>query len=122
MNKRFHLGDILSITTGRLVSPRHIAGVYDILNYMTGDDLYTHQLPRASRECRPFLIEQMPWLEEITGDDVTVENWEGWLWEQVKQYGLLHSVIPIPTEAHEVIDPIEEKRTLWLATTLLSSQ
>lgn len=33
----FELGDILSITTGALVSRRHIDGVYDILNWMTGD-------------------------------------------------------------------------------------
>lgn len=47
--KTFHLGDILTITTGRLVSPRHMEGVYDILNWMTGEDLLvTHQIPRWS--------------------------------------------------------------------------
>jgi hypothetical protein len=25
----FHIGDILSITTGRLVSPRHMDGIYE---------------------------------------------------------------------------------------------
>jgi hypothetical protein len=35
----FHLGDVLTITTGRLVSPRHMDGVYDVLNFMTGDNL-----------------------------------------------------------------------------------
>jgi hypothetical protein len=63
--KRYHLGDILSITTGRLVSPRHMDGVYDILNFMTGDDLYTHQLPRAADECRPYLAKQFPQLSKI---------------------------------------------------------
>lgn len=53
--REFHIGDILSITTERLVSPRLIEGVYDILNYMTGDNLMTHQLPRASRHCAPYL-------------------------------------------------------------------
>ncbi len=75
MEKSFHLGDILSITTGRLVSLRHIDGVYDILNFMTGDNLFTHQLPRASRECAPELKKQFPALAEITGDDVTKDNW-----------------------------------------------
>lgn len=50
--KRFHLGDVLSITTGHLLSPRHMEGVYEILNHMTGDQLFTHQLPRASRGMR----------------------------------------------------------------------
>src|SRR3989344_6645903 len=60
--KEFHLGDVLSITTGRLVSPRHIDGVYDILTFMTGDTLFTHQLPRASDECKPYLVKQFPQL------------------------------------------------------------
>ncbi len=33
MSRDFDLGDIPSITTGALVSPRHIDGVYDILDY-----------------------------------------------------------------------------------------
>ncbi len=56
--KKFHLGDVLSITTGRLVSSRHIDGVYEILNFMTDDNLFTHQLPRAMGECRPHLLRQ----------------------------------------------------------------
>lgn len=58
--KLFHISDVLSITTGRLVSNRHMDGVYDILNFLTGDNLYTHQLPRASRECEAWLRTQFP--------------------------------------------------------------
>ncbi len=60
--RAFHIGDILSVTTGIFVSPDGIGGLYDILNYMTGDDLYTHQLPRASQQCRPALLAQHPQL------------------------------------------------------------
>lgn len=60
----FHISDILSVTTGRLVSYRHIDGVYAILNFMTGDSLFTHQLPRASRECESSLRAQFPNLME----------------------------------------------------------
>lgn len=69
MPRQFHLGDILTITTGRLVSPRHMDGVYDILNYMTGDTLFTHALPRASRECEEPLREMYPWLRAVTVPD-----------------------------------------------------
>jgi hypothetical protein len=48
----FILGDVLNITMGRIVSPRHMDGVYDILNFMIGDDLFTHQLLRVSDECK----------------------------------------------------------------------
>lgn len=67
--KDFHIGDILSVTTGRLVSPEHIGGVYKILNWMTSENLMTHQLPRASRECEPFLKAQHPDLSEIVVPD-----------------------------------------------------
>lgn len=65
--KDFHLGDVLSITTGVLVSFRSMEGIYDILNFMTGDDLFTHQLPRATDECKPHLLEQFPELKEGSG-------------------------------------------------------
>ena len=106
--KQFHLGDVLSITTGRLVSLDLIGGVYNILNYMTGDELYTHQLGRASDECKPYLLETHAWLSEIDGDQVTTENWKDWLQEQVNLYGEFHAVRPIHQEDHEIIDPLEE--------------
>src|SRR5688500_16791416 len=108
MAKQFHLGDILTITTGRLLSPRHMDGVYDILNYMTGDNLYTHQLPRASDECKPYLLKQHPQLADIEVPDFKqVEVW-GWLDEQVVRYGEQFDVEPIPQDDHTYRDPIEE--------------
>jgi hypothetical protein len=62
----FPLADILSITTGRLLSHRHMDGVYEILNHLTGDNLMTHQLPRAAETCRPALIAQHPFLVDLT--------------------------------------------------------
>lgn len=70
MTKRFHISDVLSITTGLLVSTRHCTGVYDILNWMTQNNLYTHQLPRASDECKPHLLRQFPWLEKVDADSL----------------------------------------------------
>ncbi len=106
--KKFHLGDILSISSGYLVSPTLMDGVYEILNYMTGDDLYTHQLPRARKECAPYLLAEMPWLTEIDPSGVNGENHLTWLNEQVKKYGAYHNVRPIHFEDHERKDPIEE--------------
>lgn len=107
-SRSFELGDVLSITTGRLVSSRLIDGVYDILNYMTDDDLYTHQLPRASKECRPYLFDQHPQLVNVDATTVTGENWQTWLDEQKKLYGDSLSVSPIPKDDHTIIDPIIE--------------
>jgi hypothetical protein len=122
--KEFHLGDVLSITTSRLVSPRHIDGVYDILNFMTGDNLFTLQVPRASDECNPYLVEQFPQLaaakmaSAIAELDNTLKSKSGkaetekavtdWLAKQVAKYGEMFAVKPIPTDAHEVKNPIAE--------------
>jgi hypothetical protein len=110
----FHLGDILTITTGLLVSPRHVEGIYDILNFMTGDNLFTHQLPRAMDECAPVLLAQHPQLravqvpEEFDGK----EHVDQWLAEQVMRYGEQLSVAPLHAGDHTVIDPISELRMM----------
>lgn len=56
--KQFTIGQILSITTGRLCC--EMGGVYEILNFITGDNLYTHVLPRAMRFAEPLLKEEHP--------------------------------------------------------------
>jgi hypothetical protein len=113
--KTFHLGDILSITTGCLVSPRHIDGVYDILNHMTGDSLSTHQLPRASRECEGPLLAQHPDLAGIEVPDFSVYARDDveravadWLAAQVAVYGETREVAPLGEHDHTRIDPIDE--------------
>jgi hypothetical protein len=108
--KDFHIGDILSITTGRLVSPRHIGGVYDILGWMVGEDLMTHQLPRVSRECEPFLKAQHPDLDEVVVPD-SVNSEESllfWLAEMTERYGVMRPVARLAAADHTVIDPIAE--------------
>ncbi|HKM19995.1 MAG TPA: hypothetical protein VJY47_02105 [Candidatus Dojkabacteria bacterium] len=107
-SKAFHIGDILSVTTGYLLAPSHMEGVYAILNFMTNDNLFTHQLPRASKECQPFLLEQMPWLADISAEGVTKENFETWLNAIVQKYGETHEVKPLPVGSHLHIDPITE--------------
>ncbi len=122
--KDFHLGDVLSITTGYLVSPEHMGGVYNILNFMTGDELFTHQLPRACEKCRPFLTKQFPQLSKVEMKSATLKLnrslrgkeseperkkiLNNWLAEQVAKHGEMFEVKPIPKDAHKVIDPIEE--------------
>ena len=69
MKKNFHISDILTITDGRLVSFNGVDGVYDILNFMTGDDLFTHQLPRAINICQPVLQKQLP--------HINFNDWKG---------------------------------------------
>lgn len=126
--REFHLGDILSITTGLLVSPRRMEGVYDILNFLTGDNLFTHQLPRACSACKPFLFNRFPcfdspemdlevatlrlMMETSTGKANKKHLVTGWLSNQVAKYGETFEVKPVPSEAYKRIHPIAELATL----------
>ena len=114
IGKKFHLGDILSITTSHLVSPTSMDGVYGILNFMTGDDLFTHALPRACRVSRPYLLAEYEWLTEIDASGVGPRNWEEWLAEQIAKYGEYHIIYPILREDHEIVDPIEELKRMGI--------
>jgi hypothetical protein len=106
--KEFHIGDILSVTHDRLVSPRHVEGVYDILGHMTGESLMTHQLPRVAEEARPVLLKALPFLNEISAFGVTANNWRNWLDSLVLEYGEMHPVPTLTEDQHERIDPLSE--------------
>lgn len=106
--KKFHIGDVLSITTGKLVSPRHMDGIYDILNFMTGDNLFTHQLPRASEECKPEILMRHPELADVDTSNVNGENWKEWIQEQVERFGEYLEISTLVVNLHEFKDPVEE--------------
>lgn len=127
--KSFHISDVLTVITGRLISTRHMDGVYDILSFMTGDNLFTHQLPRAREECIPYLLEQFPQLDtpemqfavgeliemlETISDKKELDNLLlGWLSKLTSgKYGVKCEeeleVKPIPWGTHLTKDPIEE--------------
>lgn len=111
MSHKFHLGDVLTITTGLLVSPRHMVGVYDILNYMTGQNLYTHQLIRAMEVCKSELVKQYPWLTDVVVLERPLPEGKivAWLTEQVARFGVSKlDVAPLSNNKYVVMDPVEE--------------
>jgi hypothetical protein len=107
--ERFHLGDMLSITTGRLVAQDKMDALYRLLNFMTDDSLFTHQLPRAAEECAPELVRQFPWLADIECPDFTdPAEVPPWVAAQVAERGEFHEVAPLAAADHTRIDPITE--------------
>jgi hypothetical protein len=105
----FHLGDLLSITDGHLVAPSHMDGIYRLLNHMTGDNLFTHQLPRAADECKPELLRQHPFLAGIVAPEFRdVTHVELWLAEQCERHGTWFEVKPLDPGDHTHIDPLTE--------------
>lgn len=107
--KPFHIGDILSITTGRMVSPRHMEGIYDILNYMTGDNLFTHQLRRAADACKPALLEQHPILVEW-GERLVFELDKSVYKDVPKKFDLLPFALEIGCSDMDVVPLAEWER------------
>ena len=77
MSKDFKTADVLSVTTGLLCGD--MGGVYEILDYMTGDDLCTHQLGRASLECAPFMLAQHPQIAGISPEPMEADVFGPWL-------------------------------------------
>lgn len=112
--RTFHLGDILTVTTGCFVTPNGVDALYALLNWMTGDNLLTHQLMRAGDEAAPRLLEQHPDLAGIrvpaewSEGEVSRETVMAWLDEQVSRYGETRDVAPMAAEDHTLIDPITE--------------
>ncbi len=113
--RKFDLGDVLSVTTGRLLCPvtarrtHPIDGVYDILGYMTGESLMTHQLPRVCKEAAPVLLALYPSLAAVNVHEFTDHSEVGlWLAEQRKIYGDSFAVPKFSADQHKYKDPISE--------------
>jgi hypothetical protein len=106
--KEFPTADVLSTVTGILVSK--ISGVYEVLNWMTGESVYTHQIPRISREAVPVVLAMHPTLQLAIDEaaQVTPENYLEWLrvWED--RYGPAIAVPKMTADQHESIDPLSE--------------
>lgn len=110
VTKQFHIGDVLSITTGILVSRDLIGGVYKILNWMTGENLYTHQLPRVRHEAAPVLLEKYPALAkaQAEAEAVTPDSINNFLAKMEARYGKTLAVPKLNVDQHERIDPMSE--------------
>lgn len=53
--KRFDLGAVLTVSTKRLLTD--IDDLYKILNYLTGEQIYTHQIPRALLATSQYVLD-----------------------------------------------------------------
>lgn len=108
-SRPYPLADILTVTTGRLLSHRHMDGLYDLLGYMTGDNLFTHQLPRAADVCGPALLAQHPQLANVTPPDgLDAPDLMAWLTNTERQHGEQLPVAPLADGAWQHRNPIEE--------------
>jgi hypothetical protein len=106
--KAFPTASVLSAITGVLVGP--IDGVYEILSWMTGESVYTHQIPRIGQEARDVIVAMRPDLNAAIAESAAVNptNWQDWLATWVERYGQEIIVPRMSTDDHERIDPLSE--------------
>lgn len=106
--KAFATADVLGTITGRLLG--EIGGIYQVLNWMTGESVYTHQLPRIGREARPVILAMHPQLQQAMDEreQISPENWREWLQTWEDRYGPTIAVPKFNADTHERIDPLSE--------------
>lgn len=80
--KAFPLRVLLTVTTDRLLTESRgdrdngIGDLYDILGWMTNDSPFMHQLPRFSKECKPWLLR---WFPELAIANACLVELDGWI-------------------------------------------
>lgn len=101
------LADVLSITGDRLLSRRHMDGIYDTLRIITGQDVFTHQLGDVADAVTRILIDQHPFLADLRPPaGVDAADLMAWLVEVERVHGETLEVRPVASWTYR--DPIEE--------------
>lgn len=108
--KSFPIAAVMSTVTGILVSEDGIGCVYEVLNWMTGESVYTHQIPRISHEARPVMLALYPDMQAAIdeAEQVNGQNWREWLATWERRYGAEIAVPIMNIAEHERIDPLSE--------------
>jgi hypothetical protein len=106
--KDYHLSDILSVTTGVLVSSRKMDGIYDILAWMAGEGIYTNQIRRVIGEAAPVILKMHPQLAEVTLDEISPNDIPSWLADKIARFGEMLPVPRMTADQHERIDAQSE--------------
>lgn len=111
---KFKIGTLLTVSKHVLVSEDGLEGLYKILDFLTGDVLFTHQIPRVLNECSPYIDEKFPWMKDIEmprfGDEKNEakKNIDVFLEKIYALHGKSLDVEPMPAGRHAFKNPIVE--------------
>lgn len=102
----FDLGDILSVTTGRIFSENGIDGIRALMGFMRRDEGYMGPVTMGifQQKCSAALIKQFPFLKDLkyVGPN---EKAMAWLTKLKKKYGGLLMV-----ESLYDVQPLKKER------------
>ena len=112
--KQFHIGDIISVVDGHLVSLDHVGGLYNLLGWMVDEDLMTHQLSRVAEECEPELRRLFPDLVALKVPEVhSLADCKAWFARLAEQGVQIERGVPrLPRRDHARIAPVLEAQYL----------
>lgn len=95
----FPLGDVLSLYTGKILSPRGVAGIHRLLNFLYGQELYDFQLSEKGDEALPWITEQYPDFATLKFENTEQPAyWAEWLDDQISRFGMTVIIRPIPID------------------------
>ena len=107
--RQFHIGDVLSITGGRLVSRDGYYGLEGALSHMAGEQIYEHQIGRVMDEAAPVILEKYPLLADVVAPEgIDESTLDPWLEEQARIYGEFLTLPRMTIEQHGRIHPLSE--------------
>lgn len=106
----FPVNVVLTIAHNKLLCD--IGDVYRVCNFLTGDNLFTHQLPRAHHILQPWVLEQLPQLRDWDESSITSENYRTHIEVAKIKFGESLPLTPLPRERWTYIDPIEEAKAM----------
>lgn len=107
---RYRVGDLLAVTTGLMLSPTGVDGLYGVVDGISGQQHMTHQLGRAAEEIRPYVLWLHPWLADIPRPEHIPDRAAllVWLGEVATVYGEYHDVPTMPFGEYIGREPIAE--------------
>jgi hypothetical protein len=109
--KQFDLEDVLGVTTGVLLKEDGMQGIAKLLNYLTGEELYSHQLGRAANSARPHIFGQYPEMANVSPDIKQLKfasYRNSFLDNQEQKFGKRLTLTPMEMGQYQAKDPFQE--------------
>lgn len=102
----FHIHAVVSVATEIMVCDS-FGDIHELLDFMLDKKHFTHELPTAFRLAHPSLLEQHPWLAELTPPEGDAEAVKTWRAQVAEEHGELVDVAPAPNAEWAASDPLE---------------
>lgn len=105
--RTFSLGAAFSVTTGVLLV--EFDQVHQLLEYLVGHPLFTHQLPGVAAACAAEVLDQHPSLGDYPPPTLSgAEECAAWVASRAERFGAELEIAPMAPGSHVPTDPIAD--------------